>query len=93
MTGGAGVTYLLPMPRIGQEILTGWTRLGAYVASAWLIGVAVNLVLAGYFDVAVRDVVMAFAAFTLARLTEVRLESAARELSAVAVQPRRQVTA
>ena len=59
---------------VGVAILTGWTRLGAYVASAWLLGVAANLVLAGFFDVAVRDVVMAIAAFTLARLSEVRQE-------------------
>jgi len=57
---------------VGAAILTGWTRLGAYVASAWLIGVAVNLALAGFYDVAVRDVVMSLAAFTLARLTEER---------------------
>lgn len=59
---------------VGLAVLTVWTRLGAYVASAWLILVAVNLALAGYFDVAVRDVVMAIGAFTLARLTEVRQE-------------------
>ena len=59
---------------VGIAVLTAWTRLGAYVASAWLILVAVNLALAGYFDVAVRDVVMAIGAFTLARLTEVRQE-------------------
>ena len=57
---------------VGVAILTGWTRAGAYVASLWLLGVAANLVLAGYYDVAVRDVVMAIAAFTLARLAEVR---------------------
>ena len=57
---------------VGAAILTGWTRLGAYVASAWLIGVAVNLAAAGFYDVAVRDVVMSLAAFTLARLTEAR---------------------
>jgi hypothetical protein len=57
---------------VGIAILTGWTRIGAYVASAWLLGVAVNLLLAGFLDVAVRDVVMAIAAFTLARLAEVR---------------------
>jgi hypothetical protein len=57
---------------VGVAILTGWTRVGAYVASAWLLGVAANLVLAGAYDVAVRDVVMAVAAFTLARLSEVR---------------------
>ena len=61
---------------VGAAILTGWTRLGAYVASAWLIGVAVNLALAGFYDVAVRDVVMSLAAFTLARLTEERQSTA-----------------
>jgi hypothetical protein len=38
----------------------------------WLLLVAVNLVLAGYFDVAVRDVVMAVSAFVLARGLELR---------------------
>lgn len=60
---------------VGVAILTRWTRLGAYVASAWLVGVAANLVLAGFYDVAVRDVVMAVGAFTLARLAEVRQEA------------------
>jgi len=69
---------------VGAAILTGWTRLGAYVASAWLIGVAVNLAAAGFYDVAVRDVVMSLAAFTLARLTEARqsLASAPNPLQA-----------
>jgi hypothetical protein len=69
---------------VGIAVLTVWTRLGAYVASAWLILVALNLVLAGYFDVAVRDVVMAIGAFTLARLTEVRQEAFAHDPSSVA---------
>jgi hypothetical protein len=60
---------------VGAAILGGITRLGAYVASAWLVLVAVNLVAAGFFDVAVRDVVMSIAAFTLARLVEVREEA------------------
>ena len=55
---------------VGLAILTGWTRIGAYVASVWLLGVAANLVAAGFYDVAVRDVVMSLAAFTLARLAE-----------------------
>lgn len=59
---------------VGLAILSGWTRLGAYVAGAWLIGVAANLVLAGFYDVAVRDVIMSLAAFTLARLAEVQQE-------------------
>jgi hypothetical protein len=63
---------------VGIAVLTAWTRLGAYVASVWLILVAVNLVMAGSFDVAVRDVMIAIGAFTLARLTEVRQEAFAR---------------
>jgi hypothetical protein len=57
---------------VGLAILTGWTRVGAYVASVWLLGVAANLVAAGFYDVAVRDVIMSLAAFTLARLADLR---------------------
>jgi uncharacterized membrane protein YphA (DoxX/SURF4 family) len=65
---------------VGVLILTNWTRLGAYVASVWLLVIAATLALSGsHFDVAVRDVAMAIGAWTLARLTEVRqpAESAA----------------
>jgi len=56
---------------VGLAILAGLTRLGGYVAGLWLLAIAANLVTTGrYFDVAVRDVEMAIAAFTLARLTE-----------------------
>jgi len=58
---------------VGIAILTRWTRLGAYVAAAWLVGIALNLLTMGtFFDVAVRDLLIAVAAFSLARLTEVR---------------------
>jgi uncharacterized membrane protein YphA (DoxX/SURF4 family) len=56
---------------VGLAILAGMTRLGSYVAAAWLVCIALNLMTTGqFFDVAVRDVEMAIAAFTLARLTE-----------------------
>ena len=55
---------------VGIAVLTRWTVIGSYVAAGWLTLIAVNLVLAGFFDIAVRDVVLAVAAFTLARLTE-----------------------
>jgi hypothetical protein len=56
---------------VGAAILSGYTRLGSYMAAIWLAGIAVNLLTTGhYFDVAVRDMAMAIAAFTLARLTE-----------------------
>lgn len=57
---------------VGVAILAIAPRIGAYVAGAWLLLVAANLVLAGYLDVAVRDVVLAASALTLARLLEVR---------------------
>ncbi|HZU24824.1 MAG TPA: hypothetical protein VFA04_04840 [Bryobacteraceae bacterium] len=58
---------------VGLAILTRWTRLGAYVAAAWLLAIAVNLLTTGnFYDLAVRDVEMALAAWVLARLTEIR---------------------
>jgi hypothetical protein len=57
---------------VGISILTALPVAGAYVASAWLILIAVNLTLGGYFDIAVRDVVLSIGAFTLARLIQVR---------------------
>jgi hypothetical protein len=56
---------------VGIAILKAAPTVGAYVASAWLVLVAGNLLLGGYLDVAVRDLVLAIAAFTLARLMEV----------------------
>jgi hypothetical protein len=64
---------------VGLAILAGWTRIGAYAASAWLLGVAANLVFAGFYDIAVRDVVMSLSALTLARLAEVRQEAFAQD--------------
>ena len=66
---------------VGVCILSALPVLGAYVASAWLMLVAGNLLLGGFIDIAVRDVVLAFGAFTLARLTEVRQEADARDLA------------
>ena len=63
----AGIVEMI----VGLAILTRWPREGAWVVAAWLLLIAVNLVLTGrFFDVAVRDVEMAIAAFALARLTE-----------------------
>ena len=56
---------------VGLAILTRWTEIGAYIAMVWLVLIAVNLVTTGhFFDVAVRDVEMAIAAYALARLSE-----------------------
>lgn len=69
---------------VGIAILTVATRLGAYVAAGWLLLIAANLLTTGrYFDVAVRDVLMAVAAYTLARLTEARAASPVHERGAL----------
>jgi uncharacterized membrane protein YphA (DoxX/SURF4 family) len=52
---------------VGLGILTQKSKLAGYTASAWLMGIAANLVLNGDYDIAVRDVNMAFAAYALAR--------------------------
>lgn len=47
-------------------------RIGAWVVTGWLLAIALSLILGGhYFDVAVRDVVMAVGAYTLAKLSVV----------------------
>jgi uncharacterized membrane protein YphA (DoxX/SURF4 family) len=62
---------------VGLAILTGRTRIGGYVAAVWLMAIAANLVAMGrFYDIAVRDVEIAFAAYTLARLSEARLRGA-----------------
>jgi hypothetical protein len=60
---------------VGITILAIAPRIGAYVASAWLLLVAVNLAIGGHLDIAVRDVVMSLAAFTVARFVEVQSTS------------------
>ncbi|HEY0556092.1 MAG TPA: hypothetical protein VGG20_17705 [Thermoanaerobaculia bacterium] len=60
---------------VGLLVLTRWTRLGAWIAMAWLILIAVNLATLGLFDIAVRDLAMAVGAYTLARLAEMRQEA------------------
>ena len=81
---------------VGAVILAGYSRLGGYVAAIWLSGIAINLLTTGhYFDVAVRDVVMAIAAFTLARLAEagVGAEASDRVEAARSLERRKTITA
>ena len=63
----------------GILVLTRFTRVAAYIVAAWLVLIALNLLTTGhYFDVAVRDVVMAVGAFVLARLAEVKASVSSR---------------
>lgn len=59
---------------VGVAILTGATRTFGYVLCAWLIGIACNLVIGGFYDIAVRDLIIAAAAFSLAQLARARAE-------------------
>ena len=57
----------------GIIVLSRWTRIGAYIVMAWLIGIAINLVTTGmFYDLAVRDVEIALGAFALSQLSAVR---------------------
>ncbi len=54
----------------GGLVLTK-TKIGAYIVSAWLAAIALTLIFSWSFvDVAVRDLVMAISAFSLAVLSE-----------------------
>ena len=47
-------------------------RLGGFIVTAWLTGIALSLLASGrYFDIALRDLVMAIGAFTFANLTPI----------------------
>ena len=61
---------------VGILVLSRFTRYAAYIVMIWLVCIALNLVSQGmFFDIAVRDVELALAAFALARLTEVRQQA------------------
>jgi hypothetical protein len=50
--------------------------IGAWIVMAWLLLIALQLVIGGhYFDVAVRDIVMAIGAFSLAKLSNANVNS------------------
>ena len=74
LTGGHGHELMLAVGVI--EIVAGLgvffkPRLFAYVVSAWLLMIVINLLMIpGYFDVALRDFGLALAAFALARLSQ-----------------------
>jgi uncharacterized membrane protein YphA (DoxX/SURF4 family) len=59
---------------VGLAVLLGLTRLGALIVVVWLAGISLNLLLAGYFDIAVRDLVMAVGAYTLSMVAAERGE-------------------
>jgi uncharacterized membrane protein YphA (DoxX/SURF4 family) len=58
---------------VGLAILFGATRVFGYIAMLWLFAIAANLVSSGaYYDIAVRDILLALGAYSLARVTEAK---------------------
>jgi uncharacterized membrane protein YphA (DoxX/SURF4 family) len=53
----------------GALVFTSYTREAALLVAAWLVGISVTLLVAGQYDVAVRDLVMAVGAYHLAMLS------------------------
>lgn len=58
----------------GLAVLTVLPRLGGYVVMLWLILIAIAVITAGYYDIAVRDLVMAVGAYSLAQVAALRGE-------------------
>lgn len=57
----------------GLLVLSNMTRFGAWLVAIWLLLIVLNLFSLGlYYDVAVRDIVMAIGAIALAKLTNVK---------------------
>lgn len=72
----------------GVLVFTRLTRYAAYIIAAWLLAIAANLVAqALFFDIAVRDVELALAAFVLAKLTEIRETAPLKQASAENIAP------
>jgi uncharacterized membrane protein YphA (DoxX/SURF4 family) len=54
---------------VGIVIFTRFTKLGAFALSAWLLAISINLLIVGFYDIAVRDVALAIGAFVLGHLS------------------------
>jgi uncharacterized membrane protein YphA (DoxX/SURF4 family) len=64
---------------VGVGVLAGYARVFGWVAAAWLLAIALNILTTGKFlDVAARDVALAVSAFALARLAPAHEVSMAR---------------
>lgn len=64
---------------VGIGILSPKVEISSYAASAWLTCIAANLVLNKDYDIAVRDVDMAIAAFALAKISAIHAKQTSEE--------------
>ena len=57
----------------GLIVLSRWTKVGSYLVTFWLLGIATNLLTTGmFYDLAMRDVEIALGGFALLQLTAAR---------------------
>jgi hypothetical protein len=69
---------------IAGLIVLARPAIGAYIVMAWLVCIALTLITSnGYLDVAVRDLVMAIGAYSLAQLARTEGRPNAKETSGV----------
>ena len=73
LTGGHGHQLMLAAGVI--EIVAGIgvflkPRIFAYIVAVWLVLIIVNVVMTGYYDIALRDLGLALSALALGRLSE-----------------------
>jgi uncharacterized membrane protein YphA (DoxX/SURF4 family) len=62
---------------VGLCLLGGLTRVFGYIAMIWALCIAANLISTGmFYDIAVRDILIATGAFSLAKITEARARAA-----------------
>jgi hypothetical protein len=59
----------------GLLVLTKLPRLGAYIVALWLVSIAGVVAIGGFYDIAVRDLVMALGAYTTGELAALRGEA------------------
>jgi hypothetical protein len=62
---GMGIVEIL----VALMLLTKWPRIGGYLTVVWLLLISINLLMLGYIDIAIRDILLAFGAFVLSELT------------------------
>ena len=64
---------------IAGIIVLAKPRIGGYIVMAWLVCIALSLISSGrYFDVAVRDLVMAIGAYSLSNLATIAASESVR---------------
>lgn len=54
---------------LGIVILAKWARIGAFIEVFWFLAIAINLILLGAYDIALRDIVLALCALSLGFLS------------------------